>query len=93
MATIFGLRSYKRIDYTTPNQVVEIDDVSKFGSYVLLEVTNPSSTTDIDFFPNPDLPTEAGGGIPVPKGTTRQIPMTVYRFKATGNCTVIAYKM
>lgn len=88
MSMFAGFRSYKRIDYTTPNQVVEI---GKHGSYVFIEVT--AGNSDIDFFPNPDLPAEYGGGIPVKQNTTRQIPMTVYNFKASGNCTVIAYKL
>lgn len=84
-----GFRSYIRIDYTTPNQVVTVDPS---GACVLVEVTN-SGGSNIDFFPNTDLPNSPSGGITVAQGTTRQIPMIVYNFRATGNCTVIAYRM
>lgn len=85
-----GFRSYMRIDYTTPNQVVTVDPS---GAFIYVEVTNPSTSSPVDFFPNTDLPFQPGGGITIPANSTRQIPMTVYNFRATGNCTVIAYRM
>lgn len=85
-----GFRSYMRVDYSTPNQVVTLDPS---GAFIFVEVTAPSGGGNVDFYPNVDLPFQPGGGITVAAGTTRQIPMTVYNFKATGNCTVIAYRM
>lgn len=85
----FGFRNYMTVNYTTPNQPVTLDPS---GAVVMVEVTN-SNTGSVTFYPNPDLPSlTTGGGIPIPGNSTRQIPMRVYSFTATGNVTVVAYK-
>jgi hypothetical protein len=64
--------------------------------YIYVEVTNDTAS-DIIFYPN-DFGSQghpAAGlvsqGIPIKAGTTREIPMAVYNYTATGNVTVVAY--
>jgi hypothetical protein len=66
-------------------------DFERF-SPVYMEVTNNGaedveiSLNDFSFQGHP-----ASEGIPIKAGTTRNIPMRVYNFKATGAVTVVAY--
>lgn len=83
MSNHVGFRYYKTIEYNTPNELVELDFQ---GSFILSEVTSDS---DIIFYPNKQNPSQ--NGIPVKAGTTRQIPLRIYDFKADGNCTVVLY--
>ena len=62
--------------------------------FIYVEV---SADTDVIFYPN-DFPTQGhptkgvvSCGIPIKAGTTREIPMLVYNYTATGNVTVVAY--
>lgn len=66
-------------------------EVDVHGNYVLLEVTNKGDT-EVLFRPN-HFPEQGhtSDAIPVEPGTTRRIPMTVYKFTATGQVTVVAY--
>lgn len=63
-----------------------------------IEVTNNGST-DVSIYLNdyPDQghPTKgmSNKGIPIKAGVTREIPMYVYNFTATGPVTVVAYTM
>lgn len=63
------------------------------GNIVLAEVTNKTGV-DIDFLVN-DYPGQGSNGvsIPIPANSTRQIPLQLYKFKATGVVTVVAYGM
>lgn len=84
MSNHVGFRFYRTIEYDTPNEIVELNH---WGSFILAEVTAEGS--DIIFYPNKQNPTQ--NGIPVKDGTTRQIPLRLYDFKASGNCTVVLY--
>lgn len=64
--------------------------------FVSVEVTN-SNATDVTLYVNhfPEQGHATVGdplqGIPIKAGTTREIPMIVYNFVATGAVTVVAY--
>lgn len=66
------------------------------AQYIYVEVTN-NTGVDILFYPN-DFPSQGHAtsgdikyGIPIKVGTTREIPMTVYNYTASGVVTIVAY--
>ncbi len=62
--------------------------------FLVVEVTN-GGITDVLFYGN-DFTEQGhppGEGIPIVAGTTREIPLTIYNFKASGPVTVVAYAM
>lgn len=93
MANAFGFRQSKVFENVPAGQQTYVDDVRGAGSYVLFEVTNGTATDG--YFTVNDLPElgHPGTKIPVPKGTTRQIPMYVSCFKVDQIMTVVAYGM
>jgi hypothetical protein len=92
MATPLGLRTvtvHKDVPANT-----EITFGRAQGNILYAEVTNKTAS-DIDFTVN-HFPENVGTpavAIPIPANTTRAIPMTLYRFKASGVVTVVAYGM
>lgn len=83
-----GLAGFRKVKVF---EAVEEAKVDRQGSFGYLEVTNAGAATAY-FTPN-DNPEQGykGIGIPIPAGTTRHIPMTVYHFTSTAPVTVVAY--
>ena len=83
-----GVAGYRkvRVFRETTDAIVDMH-----GNFLYVEVTNNGSS-EVDFMPN-DFPEQGnvGVGIPIAPGTTRVIPMAVYKFTATGPVTVVAY--
>lgn len=90
MATPIGLRKVK-VFKNVPANTEQVIDHS--GVYSYIEVTN-NTASEVDFIIN-DYPEQGhiGVGIPIPPNYTRAIPLNVYKFKATGVVTVVAYGM
>jgi hypothetical protein len=88
MATPIGLRKVKAFINVPANTEKIIDEHGNFG---YIEVTNDTASA-VDFLVN-DYPEQGhqGTAIPIKANTTRPIPLTVYKFKATGVVTVVAY--
>jgi hypothetical protein len=65
--------------------------VDEHGNFGYVEVTNATGAT-VDFKVN-DYPENGhkGVSIPIPAGTTRAIPLVVYKFTASSAVTVVAY--
>jgi len=94
MANAVGFRQCKLFENVTAGVQTIVDDSQRgAGSFLLFEVTN-ATATDGYFIVN-DMPENGHPGtkIPVPKGTTRQIPMMVVCFNVTQVMTVVAYGM
>ena len=87
MAYSIGFRTVKVLEEVTEA------DLDQSGAYVFLEVTN-NGTSDVKFYVN-DFAHQGvkEQGIPIKAGTTRVIPMQIYKFRATGPVTVVAYRM
>ena len=62
------------------------------AQYIYAEVTNDGAT-DVMFTVINDFSTASGApqSIPIKAGTTRDIPMLIYSFTASGPVTVVAY--
>jgi hypothetical protein len=83
---MYGFRDYKVITGTSGTFGNES------GGFKYVEVTNDTAgTVNVSFNSYPDQGHNADA-IPVKAGTTRNIPLAVYNFTATGSVTVVAYK-
>lgn len=83
-----GFRSVKVLLATTG------DTLSDHGDWIYAEVTN-NGASDVTFSVN-DYTSQGSvpsPGIPIKAGTTRNIPMAIYNFTATGPVDVVAYRM
>lgn len=91
MPSIAGFRTVAVFKDVPANTATPIGVES--GTVQLVEVTNKTAS-DVDFLVN-DYPQGGitGVAIPILAGTTRQIPLQLYKFKATGVVTVVAYGM
>ena len=92
MATPLGLRTVSV--FRDVPAATEVTFGRNQGNIVYSEVTNDTEAT-IDFVVN-DFQENTGvtpQAIPIPAGVTRAIPMTLYKFKASGVVTVVAYGM
>jgi len=86
-----GLRGCRNVQVLTS---VSSGTLGTPSMYV--EVTNNNATDILIYindYPDQGHPTAgvASQGIPIKAGTTREIPMYVYNFTATGAVTVVAY--
>jgi hypothetical protein len=84
MAVYGGFRKVLVIEDATEGRI------DKHGAYLLIEVTN-NSGSEVKFYPNEEYVGQGSHGIPIAPNATRQIPLAVYTFRATGNVTVVAY--
>lgn len=84
MSILAGMRTVKVLENVTSGDLGM--------DYVMVEVTN-NGGSPVKFFPNdyPEQGHPATEGIPVKNGETRQIPMLVRNFKASGAITIVAY--
>lgn len=90
MATPLGLRTavvFKDVPANTEKSFTTY----QHGSILYAEVTNKTASA-VDFIVN-DNPEggRAGVAIPIEANSTRAIPIQLYKFKATGVVTVVAY--
>ncbi len=90
MATPIGLRKVMVFKNVPANEEKIVDNR---GAYAYVEVTN-NSASEVDFVVNEYIDQgHKGVGIPIPPNETRAIPLTIYKFRATGEVTVVAYGM
>jgi hypothetical protein len=78
--------------FRTVQVLSNVTDGTLNGNTLLIEVTNPGGTDvtiRLNNFPEQGHP--ASDPIPVKAGSTREIPMRVYNFTASGAVTVVAY--
>lgn len=88
MATPLGLRKVMVFEDVQENEECIIDNRGNFG---YLEVTN-NTDSEVKFIVNEYADQgHRGAGIPIAPNTTRAIPLAVYKFRATGAITVVAY--
>jgi hypothetical protein len=90
MATPLGLRQVKVFNVVADEEIV-IDNYR--GAFLYHEVTNDTAS-DVEFEVNANREGgHPGAKIPIKAGTTRALPLALYKFKASGALTVVSYGM
>lgn len=91
MASTLGFRQTKVFEDVPADTIVIVDDYR--GAFLYSEVTNDTDTKvylTINDNPQGGHP---GASIPIAPKSTRNIPASLYSFKATDVITVVAYGM